>query len=173
MKLPARNIASFFLLYISTLEAITTDQSSIKHILNNHASWKGLPNDILSVIAGYHVIYSWPGATLPQELYDLAQDGKVGGVILFGENVSHDLPDEIAELQDVYTKSPLYMGKPLLIVTDQEGGEIVRLPGGPQKSAKDVGSSPSPVKAAAQAGEVAARACKAYKVNGKRLRHIS
>ena len=162
------------MLYLITLgfgltKAIPSEQSPIDHILDSHATWKSLPDDVLSVLAGYHVIYSWPGAKLPQELYDLAQDGKVGGVIIFGENVNDELPDEIAKLQDVYKKSPLYIGKPLLVVTDQEGGEIVRLPGGPKKSAKDVGSSPNAVKAASQAGEVAARACKAYNVNGKPL----
>jgi hypothetical protein len=73
----------------------------------------------------------------------------------------------MAKLQDVYKSSPGYSGKPLLIVTDQEGGIIVRLPGGPKKSEKDIGASAHPVAAASRAGKVAASACQAYNVNGK------
>ena len=126
----------------------------------------------LSILAGLHVVYSWPGGAIPQELYDLTKDGKVGGVIIFGENVNDDLPSQVAKLQNVYKKSPGYIGHPLLIVTDQEGGIIVRLPGGPKKSEKDIGSSAHPVAAASRAGMVAATACKDYNVNGELL-HLS
>jgi hypothetical protein len=126
----------------------------------------------LSVLAGLHVVYSWPGGTIPQELYDLTKDGKVGGVIIFCENVNDDLPSQVAKLQNVYKQSPGYIGHPLLIVTDQEGGIIVRLPGGPKKSEKDIGSSLHPVAAASRAGVVAATACKDYNVNGELL-HLS
>ena len=126
----------------------------------------------LSVLTGLHVVYSWPGGTIPQELYDLTKDGKVGGVIIFGENVNDNLPSQVAKLQNVYKKSAGYIGHPLLVVTDQEGGIIVRLPGGPKKSEKDIGLSEHPVAAASRAGMVAAAACNDYNVNGK-LVHLS
>lgn len=140
---------------------------SIDHLSDGSKSLNGRTTNDLSILAGYHVVYSWPGGTVPQELYDLTSEGKVGGVIIFGENVNDDLPSQMAKLQNVYKSSPGYSGKPLLIVTDQEGGIIVRLPGGPKKSEKDIGASAHPVAAASRAGKVAASACKAYNVNGK------
>jgi beta-N-acetylhexosaminidase len=91
---------------------------------------------------------SWPGGTLPRRLLNLASAGKVGGVIIFGENVNDDLPSQIQSLQDAYSSGPSYDGTPLLITTDQEGGIVVRLPGGPTESAKEIGSSAHPAKAA-------------------------
>ena len=122
--------------------------------------------DSLSIDAGYHVIYSWPGASIPQRLYNLASEGKVGGVIIYGENVNSDLPNQIQNLQDAYAKFPGYSGNPLLITTDQEGGEVVRLPGGPKRSEATIGASAHPPREAKQAAKVAANACKAYNVNG-------
>ena len=81
-------------------------------------------------------------------------------MIIFGENVNDNLPGEISTLQNVYKKSPGYDGKSLLIVTDQEGGEVVRLPGGPKRSEKDIGEAEEPSAAARRAGMVAASACK-------------
>ena len=149
--------------------ATPTEHPSIDQHLDEYASWDQLSHEMLDTIVGYHVVYSWPGATLPPELYDLAHEGKVGGVIIFGENVNDKLPHQIENLQNAYKKSSGYAGKPLLITTDQEGGEIVRLPDGPKKSAKEIGSSKNPQAAASRAGEVAARACKDYNVNGKSI----
>ncbi len=55
---------------------------------------------------------------LPQRLLHLAKAGKVGGVIIFGENVNENLPSQIQSLQDAYANGPAYDGTPLLITTD-------------------------------------------------------
>lgn len=154
-------LASFAIITSSAAELSIEQRSDDSESLNSRTT-----ND-LSILAGYHVVYSWPGGAVPQELYDLTSEGKVGGVIIFGENVNDDLPNQMAKLQNVYKSSPGYSGDPLLIVTDQEGGIIVRLPGGPKKSEKDIGASAHPVAAASRAGKVAASACQAYNVNGK------
>jgi beta-glucosidase-like glycosyl hydrolase len=124
----------------------------------------------LTVRAGYHVIHSYPGLTPPDSLFNLTSQGLVGGIILFGENVDSDNISSTAatveRFQDAYTKSPYYDGTPLLILTDQEGGQVVRLPGGPTNSAKQVGESAEPASAAATAGQEAAEACQAAGVNG-------
>jgi beta-glucosidase-like glycosyl hydrolase len=119
----------------------------------------------LAVQAGYHVVHSYPGLIPPDSLLNLTQQGKVGGIILFGENVDSNLPNVIASFQNAYKKSPAYSGKPLLIMTDQEGGKVRRLPGGPDLSAKQVGASPDPAQAAAQAGQEAASTLSASSVN--------
>ncbi|XHG03969.1 hypothetical protein AWENTII_007252 [Aspergillus wentii] len=119
----------------------------------------------LTIEAGYHVIYSYPGLTPPSHLFDLIKAGKVGGLIIFGENVNDELPATIQKFQDAYTESPAHTGSPLLIMTDQEGGDIRRLPGGPELSAKDVGKAKSPEEAAADTGKSAAAALDEYHHN--------
>lgn len=138
-----------------------------QQLLDKYSSGGTLNDNQLSILAGYHVVYSWPGGTLPRRLLNLAAAGKVGGIIIFGENVNDNLPSQIASLQEAYSGGPAYDGTPLLITTDQEGGIVARLPGGPVESEKEIGSSAKPAKAAASAGAVAASACKAYNVNGR------
>ncbi|KAL8745367.1 MAG: hypothetical protein Q9190_002488 [Brigantiaea leucoxantha] len=122
--------------------------------------------DDLTTQAGAHVIYSYPGASPPQSLLDLTAQGKVGGVILFGENVNSNLPSTISKFQSAYLKSPGSSSTtPLLIMTDQEGGAVRRLPGGPTLSEKQIGQSSNPSSAATTAGQQAASALTSYKNN--------
>ena len=114
---------------------------------------------------GHHVIFSYPGLEPPAHLFDLIKQGKVGGIILFGENVGDNLTATIEIFQQTYKQSPSYSGSPLLITTDQEGGKIRRLPGGPKQSAKQVGQASDFRKAASQLGKDAASTLEASKVN--------
>ncbi|PGH17249.1 hypothetical protein AJ80_04891 [Polytolypa hystricis UAMH7299] len=115
--------------------------------------------------AGSHVIFSYPGLTPPDELLDLTKQGQVGGVILFGENVDENIRDVVKLFQSVYAEGPAYSGKPLLIMTDQEGGNVRRLPGGPEETAKKIGQSARPVLGGAKAGATAASVLKGANVN--------
>lgn len=119
----------------------------------------------LSRIAGQHVIYSFEGLTPPDQLFDLVKDGKVGGIILFKANVGNQTAAIIEKLQTEYKQSPYYLGVPLIITTDQEGGEVRRVPGGPDLSEKQVGESTDPAAAATEAGKEAQEALSAYNVN--------
>lgn len=56
--------------------------SCLKHTLTEH-----IPR---AVLAGQHVIYSYPGLTPPEHLFDLTLQGRVGGVILFRENIGNE-----------------------------------------------------------------------------------
>ncbi|CAM0141701.1 hypothetical protein VKS41_007757 [Umbelopsis sp. WA50703] len=118
-----------------------------------------------SVEAGYHVIFSYNGATPPAALSTLISEGLVGGVILFGGNVNDNLPSYIEGWQNTYKNSSAYVGSPLLIMTDQEGGEVKRLPGGPTLSEKKVGNSSDFQSVASSAGTQAAAALGAYNMN--------
>ncbi|KAJ5566573.1 hypothetical protein N7535_008211 [Penicillium sp. DV-2018c] len=119
----------------------------------------------LAVEVGHHVIFSYSGLEPPSQLLDLITEGKVGGVILFGENVSDNLTSTVNVLQTTYKQSPHYSGSPLFIMTDQEGGKVRRLPGGPEQSAKQVGQSADPQAAATQMGKDAAAVMTTYKNN--------
>ena len=103
-------------------------------------------------LAGQRVIYSYPGLTPPQSLLTRIRAGEAAGVIFFRDNISG--PSQIAgviqQLQDANADSPVK--GPLLLMTDQEGGKVRRLPGEPVLSEKEVGASADPVAAATGAG---------------------
>jgi beta-N-acetylhexosaminidase len=102
--------------------------------------------------AGQRVIYSYPGLTPPVALLDRIRAGEAAGVIFFAENVSSttQIRGVVAQLRAASAQSPNQ--NPLLLLTDQEGGMVRRLPGEPSLSHKDVGASANPAAAAAAAG---------------------
>ncbi|HEY0449688.1 glycoside hydrolase family 3 N-terminal domain-containing protein [Actinophytocola sp.] len=102
--------------------------------------------------AGQRVIYSYPGLTPPQSLLARIRAGEAAGVIFFGENVSSlsQISGVVAQLRAAAAQSP--SSQPLLLMTDQEGGQIRRLPGEPALSHKEIGQSADPATAATNAG---------------------
>lgn len=122
----------------------------------NRVSVAALSDDLLR-IAGTHVIYSYAGLAVPEQLLDLIRQGQVGGVILFADNISNQTSTSAAIelLQDANKQSPDYHGLPLLIMTDQEGGEVRRVKfngGGPTLSAKQMGAAADPANASYTGG---------------------
>ncbi len=102
--------------------------------------------------AGQRVIFSYPGLTPPASLLDQISAGQAGGVIFFGENITSlaQIAAVVAQLKAAHDASPVR--SPLLLMTDQEGGIVRRLPGEPTLSEKQIGASANPVAAAANAG---------------------
>jgi beta-N-acetylhexosaminidase len=113
-----------------------------------------LPGLSLQQMAGQRVIYSYHGLTPPARLLNLISHGDVGGVIFFGPNISSpaQLATVIAELDQANASSLNPVREPLLLMTDQEGGLVRRLPGAPYLSELQIGESASPAAAAASAG---------------------
>jgi beta-N-acetylhexosaminidase len=100
-------------------------------------------------LAGQRVIYSYPGLTPPAGLISLIQHGEAAGVIFFGQNISSEaqIAGVIRQLEQA-NASPLNpVQAPLLLMTDQEGGQVRRLPGRPYLSEKQIGAA-SPLSAA-------------------------
>ncbi|KAJ5355163.1 secreted glycosyl hydrolase [Penicillium cataractarum] len=143
----------------------TTASQLLTICLSLVASGRAKKSDDLSVQVGHHVVFSYPGLNPPTHLFDLIKQGKVGGIILFGENVADNLSIIISDFQNAYKQSSTYPGSPLLIMTDQEGGIVRRLPGGPVQSAKQIGQSSNTGVAATQSGKDAASALQKYQVN--------
>jgi beta-N-acetylhexosaminidase len=122
-------------------------------------------------LAGQRVIYSYPGLTPPAPLLALIRNGEAGGVIFFGGNY-RDRSQFAAAVKDLEranaSASNPARGYPLLLMTDQEGGQVRRLPGAPQPSAKQVGAI-TPLSAAEnaarQAGAGAAANLHSYGLN--------
>ena len=102
--------------------------------------------------AGQRVIYSYPGLTPPARLLDAISGGRAAGVIFFGENIQSNkqIKGVIDQLNEANEDAPIKA--PLLLMTDQEGGLVRRLPGAPEMSAKEVGESADPEAAAEDTG---------------------
>jgi beta-N-acetylhexosaminidase len=115
-------------------------------------------------LAGQRIIAGYRGYKPPPELRRRIRRGEVGGVILFGHNVkSRDqVADVIERLQAV--PRPHDVDEPLLVMVDQEGGSVARIPGAPRRSAADVGASGSE-RAARATGRAAGRTLRAARVN--------
>ncbi|MFY9649454.1 glycoside hydrolase family 3 N-terminal domain-containing protein [Trebonia sp.] len=106
----------------------------------------------LAQLAGQRVIFSYPGLTPPASLLDQISAGEAGGVIFFGENITSlsQIAAVVAQLNEAHAASPVR--SPLLLMTDQEGGIVRRLPGEPVLSEKQIGESADPAAEATDAG---------------------
>lgn len=112
-------------------------------------------------MAGQRLIYSYYGTEPPEELLELVRRGEVAGVIFFANNVSPQGPTSsivkaIAKLREANDDPRNPVRAPLLLMTDQEGGNVRRLPGEPLLSQKRIGLSADPPAEAAKAGTGAA-----------------
>jgi beta-N-acetylhexosaminidase len=103
-------------------------------------------------LAGQRVIGSYAGLTPPSSLLTDISNGQLAGVIFFGGNIASEtqIAGVITQLRQAQAQSPVQV--PLLLMTDQEGGEVRRLPGAPAQSEKQIGQSANPVAAATTAG---------------------
>lgn len=119
----------------------------------------------LAELAGQRVIYAYAGLRPPPALLGVIRAGEAGGVILFGPNVSSpsQIRAVIAQLQSAALASPVH--ERLLILTDQEGGQVRRLPGAPELSEKQIGAAPNASAQARSAGAGAARNLRGVGVN--------
>jgi beta-N-acetylhexosaminidase len=97
-------------------------------------------------LAGQRVIYSYPGLTPPASLISLIKHGEAAGVIFFGQNISSrkQIAGVIDQLNQANASSHNPVQAPLLLMTDQEGGQVRRLPGRPYLSEKEIGANPLP-----------------------------
>jgi beta-N-acetylhexosaminidase len=110
------------------------------------------PKLSVTQLAGARVIYSYAGLEPPASLLGQIRAGEVGGVIFFGSNVSSlsQIHGVIKQLQTAAKASPEHL--PLLLMTDQEGGQVRRLPGAPVLSEKQIGEQRDAAAAATAAG---------------------
>jgi beta-N-acetylhexosaminidase len=113
-----------------------------------------LPRLTLAQLAGQRVIYSYLGLNPPAVLLSLIRQGQAAGVIFFGDNISSEpqISAVIRTLEAANASRTNPVRAPLLLMTDQEGGEVRRLPGAPVLSEKQIGESAHPVAAASAAG---------------------
>jgi beta-N-acetylhexosaminidase len=93
----------------------------------------------IAQLAGERVVTGFPGGSPPGRVKRMIKQGKLAGVILFDENLGtrHHARRLIRKLQRI--KRPRRLRDPLLIMIDQEGGLVKRLPGPPNASAQTMG----------------------------------
>jgi beta-N-acetylhexosaminidase len=115
--------------------------------------------------AGQRIIYSYPGLIPPASLLQHIRNGEAAGVIFFSENIAStaQITAVIEQLRQAQRQSPVHV--PLLLMTDQEGGQVRRLPGQPVLSAKQIGQSANPPAQATAAGTGAAGTLSAVGMN--------
>lgn len=105
-------------------------------------------------LAGQRVIYSYPGLNPPTALLRAIHRGEAAGVIFFAGNISS--PSQLAavsrQLQRAAAARRNPLRAPLLLMTDQEGGVVRRLPGPPDLAEKQIGQAADPAAQASLAG---------------------
>jgi beta-N-acetylhexosaminidase len=108
-------------------------------------------------LAGQRIIYAYSGLKPPGTLLAAIRAGEAAGVILFGPNVASaaQVHATVSQLQRANAASPVHA--PILILTDQEGGAVRRLPGAPSLSERQIGQRANGVALAQRAGTGAGR----------------
>jgi beta-N-acetylhexosaminidase len=118
-------------------------------------------------LAGQRVIYSYPGLTPPRALLRAVRRGEVAGVIFFAGNIAS--PAQLAavarQLQQADASRRNPVREPLLLMADQEGGAVRRLPGPPGLSERQIARSADPPAQARLAGAGAAATLRAAGLN--------
>lgn len=91
-------------------------------------------------LAGQKVVAGYAGLEPPAGLIRRIRRGEVGGVVLFSQNIASRsrVAQVTRRLQRV--RRPAAVDVPLLVMVDQEGGPVRRIPGAPVRSAADVGA---------------------------------
>jgi beta-N-acetylhexosaminidase len=98
------------------------------------------PAPTIDQLAGGRVITGFSGHRPPEALSRMIREGHVSGVILFDRNAGSRRAVQrlTAELQAI--PRPPAVDRPLLVMVDQEGGLVRRLPGPPHASAEEIGA---------------------------------
>ncbi len=114
----------------------------------------------LDQLVGQRFVFSFRGTVPPSDLVRRIELGEAAGVILFSSNFTSaaGLRGLTRLLQAL--PRPAALRSPLLVMTDQEGGEVARLPGAPLPSASETGkhaSRPEARRLGEDAGSVLAR----------------
>ena len=110
---------------------------------------------------GQMIIARFPGRRPSRAFLARIQSGQIGGVILFGDNVAAGSTKTHALTEELQHAARQGGNPPLLIMTDQEGGTVRRLPGPPDLSPSSMGSDST----AFDEGEATGRLLRAVGIN--------
>jgi beta-N-acetylhexosaminidase len=121
------------------------------------------PELTLRQAVGQRMVFAYPGRTPPRGLVRRIARGEAAGVILFARNVGSAaaVRATVRRLQAI--PRPRGLRAPLLVMVDQEGGPVRRIPGSPRRSAAAAGAAGDG--AARADGRAAARTLRSAGVN--------
>lgn len=90
-------------------------------------------------LAGQRIVVGFEGAEVPMAVERMIREGHVAGVILFSANLPGRAAGKrlIRGLQAI--RRPSALRDPLLVMVDQEGGQVKRIAGAPTASARRMG----------------------------------
>jgi beta-N-acetylhexosaminidase len=93
------------------------------------------------LLAGERIVAGVNGTSVSEGLRDAIHEGRVAGVVLFAGNFPTRAAGKrlIARLQGI-PRPPKLRDHPLLVMVDQEGGQVKRLSGAPTASAATMGA---------------------------------
>ena len=105
------------------------------------AAPSGPPALTVRQLVGQHMIFAYDGLVPPPALRRRIARGEAAGVILFARNVrsAAQVREVVRGLQAV--PRPRGLRSPLIVMADQEGGPVRRIPGAPARAAADVGTA--------------------------------
>jgi beta-N-acetylhexosaminidase len=104
-------------------------------------------------LVGQRLLYSFEGTALPDSVAERLRTGRAAGVVLFERNYagSEQFAALVDQIQTLSRKGPGSL--PALVMVDQEGGEVRRLPAPPDPSATQMGAQLSEAEIEAQGAE--------------------
>jgi beta-N-acetylhexosaminidase len=119
------------------------------------------PKLTLRQAIGQHFVFAYAGLQPPKALERRIARGEAAGVILFSRNVrsAAQVRAIVARLQRI--ERPATVDAPLLVMVDQEGGTVRRIPGAPAQGAAQTPDA----QAARRNGAAAARTLRSAGVN--------
>lgn len=127
--------------------AVTTRAATTTHPVAAPAAKKPRRRrTALARLVGQKFVVAYRDTTEPPPaLLRRIERGEVGGVILFSDNVPRTgaagIKRTVARLQKAARAGG---NPPLLVATDQEGGDVRRMPGPPNRSPRELGRAPLP-----------------------------
>jgi beta-N-acetylhexosaminidase len=107
-------------------------------------------------IAGQHVVFPFAGRVPPQGLLQRIRRGEAAGVIFLGANLGTPAQVRALTRRLKAVPRPAGLDAPLLLMVDQEGGSVKRLPGAPVRSAPQMAATGRPAVAVAEGRATAA-----------------
>ncbi|HEY7620576.1 MAG TPA: glycoside hydrolase family 3 N-terminal domain-containing protein [Solirubrobacteraceae bacterium] len=107
-------------------------------------------------LAGQHVVFPFAGRTPPRALLARIRRGEAAGVIFLGANIGTPAQVRAVTRRLQAVPRPPGLRAPLLLMVDQEGGSVKRLPGAPSRGAPQMGATGRPSVARAEGRATAA-----------------
>jgi beta-N-acetylhexosaminidase len=127
---------------VGTLSCLAIVAFAVGALLGNDSAPEPRAAEVLSLkqLAGERIVTGLGGTSISPALRAAIHEGKVAGVVLFAANFPSRAAGRrlISRLQGI--PRPAGLRDPLLIMVDQEGGEVKRLGGAPTASAREMGA---------------------------------